>query len=371
MEKRRHLCVGVLVLLALVAVMTAVPDIRAIEFFGAPSDLALIETPTDLNVYVADPRRGLLSGRSIPSSPGTISNLTPLSECGAYKFHEPVALSARGVHLVVVDLESVPVIVDCDLDKHTYSLRWKGEPLRLPTSVTLGEGGTVAVVDRELRGLFVVSPDGKSRVVRVGERPVLVRSDDRGYVHVLDRDRGVSRLRLSDPEPDMASVPLPPLRESASFAVFRDVFYTADGIATRVTVPSAGVSLLLPYGHGRPASVAVSEHYLAILDSDGSAVEITDRVADHLARAIRSLALTLGVQRVVIGGGVAAAGPALLEPIQSRIAHERAASPLAQAAMGDVTVELLSPIQAPGARGAAAIARHRIGLPEREGVGER
>ncbi len=61
---------------------------------------------------------------------------------------------------------------------------------------------------------------------------------------------------------------------------------------------------------------------------DEVAVEITDRVADHLARAIRALALTLGVKRVVIGGGVAAAGPALLGPIQSRIARERAASPL-------------------------------------------
>ncbi len=104
---------------------------------------------------------------------------------------------------------------------------------------------------------------------------------------------------------------------------------------------------------------------------DEVAVEITDRVADHLARAIRSLALTLGVKRVVIGGGVAAAGPALLEPIQSRIARECAASPLVQAALGDATVELLSPTEAPGARGAAAIARHHIGLPEREGVGER
>jgi len=104
---------------------------------------------------------------------------------------------------------------------------------------------------------------------------------------------------------------------------------------------------------------------------DAVAVEITDRVADHLARAIRSLILTLGVKRVVIGGGVAAAGPALLEPIRLRIAHERAASPLAQAAMGDATVELLSPTHAPSARGAAAIARQRIGLPKREGVGER
>ena len=104
---------------------------------------------------------------------------------------------------------------------------------------------------------------------------------------------------------------------------------------------------------------------------DEVALEITDRVADHLARAIRSLALTLGVKRVVIGGGVAAAGPALLEPIRSRILRECADSPLVQAALGDASVELLSPTEAPGARGAAAIARHRIGLPQREGVGER
>lgn len=104
---------------------------------------------------------------------------------------------------------------------------------------------------------------------------------------------------------------------------------------------------------------------------DEVALEIIDRVADHLALAIRSLALSLGVTRVVIGGGVAAAGPALLEPIQARIALECAASPLVQAALGDATVELLSPTEAPGARGAAAIARLRIGLPEREGVGER
>jgi predicted NBD/HSP70 family sugar kinase len=118
-----------------------------------------------------------------------------------------------------------------------------------------------------------------------------------------------------------------------------------------------------------PASAA--DVFRAAAAGDEVAVEIIDRVADHLARAIRSLALTLGIKRVVIGGGVAAAGPALLERISSHIARERAASPLVEAALGDATVELLSPTEAPGARGAAAIARHRIGLPEREGVGER
>jgi len=116
---------------------------------------------------------------------------------------------------------------------------------------------------------------------------------------------------------------------------------------------------------------SAADVFRAASAGDEVATEITDRVADHLARAIRSLALTLGVKRVVIGGGVAAAGSALLEPIQVRIARERAASPLVEAALGDATVELLSPTEAPGARGAAAIARHSIGLPEREGVGGR
>ena len=88
-------------------------------------------------------------------------------------------------------------------------------------------------------------------------------------------------------------------------------------------------------------------------------------------RAIRSLALTLGVERVVIGGGVAAAGPALLDPLRLHIARERAASPLVRAALGEASVELLALTEAPTARGAATLARRRISLPEREGVGER
>jgi predicted NBD/HSP70 family sugar kinase len=118
------------------------------------------------------------------------------------------------------------------------------------------------------------------------------------------------------------------------------------------------------------AHSSAADVFRASSAGDEVAMEITDRVGDHLARAIRSLALTLGVKRIVIGGGVAAAGPALLESIQSHIARECAASPLVQATLGDATVELLSPSEAPGARGAAAIARQRIGLLEREGVGE-
>ncbi len=114
-----------------------------------------------------------------------------------------------------------------------------------------------------------------------------------------------------------------------------------------------------------------AEVFRAAAAGDEVAAAIVDRVAGHLARAILALALTLGLRRVVIGGGVAAAGPALRDAVRSHIARERAASPLVEAALGDATVELLSPTQAPGARGAAVIARDHIRLLEREGVGGR
>jgi glucokinase len=126
---------------------------------------------------------------------------------------------------------------------------------------------------------------------------------------------------------------------------------------------------------GRSTSLAVHSSAAEVLRAaqagDELATEIAAGVADHLARAIRALTLTFGVKHVVIGGGVAAAGSALLGPLEQRISHERAASALVEAAFSDATVRVLSPDMAAGARGAAAIARRRIGLPQREGVGER
>jgi predicted NBD/HSP70 family sugar kinase len=121
-----------------------------------------------------------------------------------------------------------------------------------------------------------------------------------------------------------------------------------------------------------PVHPTAADVFRASAVGDDVAVEVIQRVAEHLARAIRSLSLTLGVRRIVIGGGVAAAGPVLLDSILARIAAVRAASVLVQAALGDATIELLSPSEAPSARGAAAIARQHIALREREGVvGER
>ncbi len=126
---------------------------------------------------------------------------------------------------------------------------------------------------------------------------------------------------------------------------------------------------------GRPTSLSVNASAADVLeaaaDGDELSMEITNRVAEHLARAVRGLVLTLGVQRIVIGGGVAASGNALLSPIKQALARERRVSQLVETAFAGASVELLSPNLEPGARGAASIARQRISARQGEGVAER
>jgi predicted NBD/HSP70 family sugar kinase len=102
---------------------------------------------------------------------------------------------------------------------------------------------------------------------------------------------------------------------------------------------------------------------------DALAGELATTIAEPLARAIRGLVLTLGVRYVVIGGGVAAAGDALLDPVLDAIGRERRASPLIEAAFARARVEILPPQVEAGARGAAAIARQRVLARHGEGVG--
>jgi glucokinase len=114
-----------------------------------------------------------------------------------------------------------------------------------------------------------------------------------------------------------------------------------------------------------------TEVFRAAEAGDALACELATMFAERLARAIRGLVLTLGVGHVVIGGGVAGAGEALLQPVLEAIGRERAASPLVEAAFADARVEILSPQVEAGARGAAAIARRRVLAAQREGVGDR
>ncbi len=111
--------------------------------------------------------------------------------------------------------------------------------------------------------------------------------------------------------------------------------------------------------------------FRAAAEQDLVAQEIATEVGVHLARTLRALVLTLGVQRIVIGGGVAGAGDALLNPILAALNQERSRSPLVETAFAGASIELLPPDLEPGARGAALTARHRIGALELGEVAER
>jgi predicted NBD/HSP70 family sugar kinase len=135
--------------------------------------------------------------------------------------------------------------------------------------------------------------------------------------------------------------------------------------------PVAGVPAAAGRGTTLKPDATAADVFEAATNGDEVATEIADRIAESLARVVRGLALTLGVRHIVIGGGVAAAGDALLDRLNEAIWRERSASPLVEAAFAEATIELLPPNVEAGARGAAVIARRRIQSEQREGVAAR
>jgi predicted NBD/HSP70 family sugar kinase len=97
--------------------------------------------------------------------------------------------------------------------------------------------------------------------------------------------------------------------------------------------------------------------YQAAAAGDGVAQTIADGVGVHLARAIRGIVLSYGVDRVVIGGGMSRAGEPFLRPILDELDREQAASPLISHALTPNPVELLPADSHPGAWGAVVVAR--------------
>jgi glucokinase len=111
--------------------------------------------------------------------------------------------------------------------------------------------------------------------------------------------------------------------------------------------------------------------YRAAGAGDAVALAIAAQVGAHLARAIRGIALSYGIDRVVIGGGMSRAGEPFLRPILDELERERAASPLITHALTPNPVELLPADSDPGAWGAVVVARAGLrdgtaAVPERE-----
>jgi glucokinase len=98
--------------------------------------------------------------------------------------------------------------------------------------------------------------------------------------------------------------------------------------------------------------------YAAARGGDPLACRIADEAGRALARVIYQLALGLDVERVCIGGGVAAAGEAFLRPIQQELDRLRGASALAAEALPNDMVQLMPPGSDAGVWGALTLACH-------------
>jgi glucokinase len=129
---------------------------------------------------------------------------------------------------------------------------------------------------------------------------------------------------------------------------------------------ASGQTSSLSIGGAGPESV-----YRAAAAGDAVALAIADRVGVYLARAVRGIVLSYGVNRVVIGGGLSRAGEPFLRPILDELEREQAASPLISHALTPNPVELLPADSDPGAWGAVVVARSGLNngvpvAPERE-----
>jgi glucokinase len=105
--------------------------------------------------------------------------------------------------------------------------------------------------------------------------------------------------------------------------------------------------------------------YAAASAGDVVARVIAVEVGRALARAVAGLMLTCDLDLVLLGGGVAAAGPAFLDPILAELERLRASSPLVAAMIPPGSVRALPPQFDPVAWGGVALARSlvRAGYP--------
>lgn len=125
--------------------------------------------------------------------------------------------------------------------------------------------------------------------------------------------------------------------------------------------PAVARILAEELGAGAASSLALGaspdDLFRAAARGDALAVRIADQVGAHLARAIRAIVLSFGVDRILIGGGMSRAGEPLLRPILAELERERAASALVREAVRPECIELLPADSDAGAQGAVLVAR--------------
>jgi predicted NBD/HSP70 family sugar kinase len=107
---------------------------------------------------------------------------------------------------------------------------------------------------------------------------------------------------------------------------------------------------------GIPVTTA-AELFALARTGDRQASELADDVGRWIAWAVQLLVLSLDLDRVVLGGGVASAGAPFLDPIRAAVDGRRAASPPAAQLLERATVELSPGGPDTGPWGAITVAR--------------
>jgi glucokinase len=111
----------------------------------------------------------------------------------------------------------------------------------------------------------------------------------------------------------------------------------------------------------RPVSpMTAREVYDAARAGDWLALEVTQAAGRALAGALANLVLTCDLERVLLGGGVAAAGDVFLAPIDAELDRLRAESALIAQLVPPGTVRLMPPQAEAVAHGAVALANRLV-----------
>lgn len=119
-------------------------------------------------------------------------------------------------------------------------------------------------------------------------------------------------------------------------------------------VLASGSAIARRWSGGEGRSPAESLFAAAAL-GDASAVAVRDDVAGHLARAVRLLVLTVDVDLVVLGGGVAEVGEPLADAVRDALVRQQASSAMLRALDLPARV-VLAPRSVPVAAVGAALA---------------
>ncbi len=115
------------------------------------------------------------------------------------------------------------------------------------------------------------------------------------------------------------------------------------------------------------APATTAQVYAAAAAGDLAALGIAAQVGQAIGRAIYNLSLAYDVERIVLGGGVTAAGAAFFLPIVAELDRLREESQLARALLTPELVTLVAPDYNVGGWGGVALAekglQHTLSLP--------